>query len=138
MSRSEDLGEAQRWLDTAAEDLRAARTLAEAGLHAHACFSAQQCAEKAVKAAWYSIGTPPWGHSVRKLIEEFPGKDRLPDVDALIPKAVVLDRLYVPTRYPNGLPDFTPDKSYFPADSEQAIRLADDLWQTFKSWIDAF
>ena len=49
MSRSEDRSEAGRWLDTAAEDLAAARALATTGYHAHACFSAQQCAEKAVK-----------------------------------------------------------------------------------------
>ena len=127
MSQSEDFHKAQRWLATATEDLCAARSLTDAGWHAHACFSAQQCAEKAVKAAWYLIGSDPRGHSVRRLIEEYPMKKQLPDLDTLIGKAVVLDRLYFPTRYPNCLPDFTPEKSYFPADSQQAIASADYL-----------
>jgi HEPN domain-containing protein len=133
MSRSEDRSEAGRWFDTAAADLDAARSLAAAGHHAHACFSAQQCAEKAVKAAWYLIGTAPWGHSVQKLINDFPMKDRLPDLDALIEKALVLDRLYVPTRYPNGLPDLTPEETYFAVDSQRSIELAGGLPETLAS-----
>ena len=53
-------------------------------------------------------------------------KDRLDDVDALIEKAVVLDRLYVPTRYPERLagpyagkdaisPPIRPKRSLWPA-----------------------
>ena len=42
--------QAQRWLDAAVEDLRHARYAEEGGFYAHACFSAQQAAEKAVKA----------------------------------------------------------------------------------------
>ena len=138
MSQSEDRHEAQRWLDTAAEDLRAARTLAEAGFYAHACFSTQQCAEKTAKAMWYLVGADPWGHSVQALIEEFPLRDRLDDADALIKKAAVLDRFYIPTRYPNGLPDLTPGKNYFRTDAEQAIGLADDLWAAFQRWINSY
>jgi HEPN domain-containing protein len=138
MSQSEDRHEAQRWLDTAADDLRAARTLAEAGFHAHACFAAQQCAEKSVKAAWYLIETAPWGHSVQRLVEEFPMRDRLDDGDDLIEKARVLDRLYVPTRYPNGLPDLTPEKSYSLVDSQQSITCADHFLTVFGSWIEAW
>jgi HEPN domain-containing protein len=136
MSQSEDRDEAQRWLDTAAEDLGAARALAAAGFHAHACFSAQQCAEKSAKAAWYLIGVVPWGHSVQRLIEEFPMRDRLNSGDDLIEKARVLDRLYVPTRYPNGLPDLTPEKNYSTADSQQAIGLADRFMTVLTGWIE--
>ena len=138
MSRGEDAKEARRWLDTAANDLGAARQLAASDYHAQACFLAQQCAEKAAKAMWFVAGADPWGHSIQALIEEFPGGDRLGDSIALREKAAVLDRFYIPTRYPNGLPDLTPGKTYFAADSAQAIRLADELWKTFKSWIDAY
>lgn len=137
MSRSEDRDEARRWLDTAAEDLAAARSMAATGHHAHACFSAQQCAEKAAKAAWYLIGTAPWGHSVQKLVNEFPRKDQFPDLGTITEKAIVLDRLYVPTRYPNGLPDLTPEKSYFATDSQRAIDLARSVLEVFGKWIEA-
>jgi HEPN domain-containing protein len=111
--------------------------LAACSYHAHACFSAQQCAEKAAKAMWFATGGDPWGHSIQALIDDFPLKDRLDDASTLIEKAAALDRFYIPTRYPNGLPDLTPHKTYFSADSAQAIRLADELWQTFKRWTDA-
>ena len=57
MSQREDRHEAQRWLETAADDLRAAQTLAAAEFYAHACFAAQQCAEKAAKALNISLAT---------------------------------------------------------------------------------
>jgi HEPN domain-containing protein len=124
-----------RWFETATEDLNAARALAAAGYHAHACFSAQQCAEKAVKAAWFLTGTAPWGHSVQKLLNEFSRKDQISDIEVMIENAIVLDRLYVPTRYPNGLPDLTPEKTYFAVDSEAALGLADAILTTFRNWI---
>ena len=93
-------------------------------------------AEKAVKAAWYLLGVAPWGHSVQKLISDFPQKDQLPDLDAVAEKAVVLDRLYVPTRYPNGLPELTPEKSYFAADSQRAIDLARGVMESFAKWME--
>jgi HEPN domain-containing protein len=136
MSQYNDRHEAERWLETAADDLRAARALADQGLHAHACFSAEQCAEKAVKAVWYHIGENPWGHSIRKLLEDFPLKDRLEDGDDLLAEARLLDRLYVPTRYPNGLPDLTPEKSYGAADSQQAISFADHFLRSLGRWIE--
>jgi HEPN domain-containing protein len=135
MSQHNDHREAQRWLETATVDLDVARTLAAAGYHAHACFSSQQCAEKAAKAMWYSIGSDPWGHSIQALIEEFPRRADLDDADDLAKKAAVLDRFYIPTRYPNGLPDLTPEKTYFAADSEVALGLADAILMTFRTWI---
>ena len=32
-----------------------------------------------------------------------------------------LDRFYIPTRYPNGLPDLTPEQSFFRHDAEEAL-----------------
>jgi HEPN domain-containing protein len=42
----------------------------------------------------------------------------------LVEEGARLDRYYVPTRYPNGLPDITPDMAYFQSDAEHAINLA--------------
>jgi HEPN domain-containing protein len=135
MSRSKDAYEAQRWLDTAANELGAARTLAGSGYHAQACFFSQQCAEKAVKAMWYLIGAEPWGHSVQALIEELPQKEQIDDVGAVMGKAAVLDRYYIPTRYPNGLPDLTPEKTYSAADSKQAIESAGHFLAVAGNWL---
>ena len=138
MSQSEDFGEAQRWLDTAAVELRAARELAGAGYHAQACFFSQQCRRRPPRRCGSGFGAIPGDIPFKCLSRNFPSNDRLDDLAGLREKAAVLDRFYIPTRYPNGLPDLTPDKTYFPADSAQAIRLADELWQTCKSLVDAY
>ena len=39
----------------------------------------------------------------------------------------VLDRYYIPTRYPNGLPDLTPGKVYFQKDASVCIGAAQRL-----------
>lgn len=140
MSRSKDRHEARRGLDTAAEDLCAARGVAEAGLHTHTCFTAQQTAEKAVKATWYLIGEAPGDHSVQRLLTVLPLKEErepLLLVD-LLDFARMLDRLYVPTRYPNGLPDLTPEKNFTEAASRQAIEMTERFLQTFTYLVDAW
>jgi HEPN domain-containing protein len=55
-------------------------------------------------------------------------------------RTLVLQRnsFYIPTRYPNGLPDLTPDQSYFRHDAEQGIALATDLLTASRRWFDAF
>ena len=98
--------QARRWLD-AVDDLRHARYAEEGGFFPQACFSAQQAAEKAVKAVHYARGARAvLGHSVRNLIERLdPG---VPELDDLLDDARELDLNYIPTRYPNGLDAWTP------------------------------
>jgi HEPN domain-containing protein len=38
-----------------------------------------------------------------------------------------LDRYFIPTRYPNGLPELTPDEAYFEEDAQGALLLAQNL-----------
>ncbi len=72
------------------------------------------------------------------LVKEFPARDRLPDVDTWIERGAALDKFYVPTRYPNGLPDLTPEQSYFRAEAEQAIALAQFLLESSRRWFEAY
>ena len=125
MSQSEALYEANRWWLTAQEDLEAARTLHETNKFSHACFLSQQSAEKAMTALWFAIDSDPWGHSVQKLIMQFPQPGMLPDVQSWQTQAAYLDKFYIPTRYPNGLPDLTPSQVYNSQDSAQAMEKAD-------------
>ena len=60
MSRSKNRHQAERWMQTAREDLAAAMVLAEAGMYAQACFYAQQSGAKAVKALWYLVDAVLW------------------------------------------------------------------------------
>jgi len=59
MSEDRNLGEARRWLGQALHDRDAARLNRDHGFHEHACFVAQQSAEKALKAFLYARGQGP-------------------------------------------------------------------------------
>lgn len=112
--------QARRWLDAAVDDLRHARYSEEGGFHAHACFSSQQAAEKAVKAVHYARGARAvMGHSVRNLIERL--DPRIEELDELLDDARELDLNYIPTRYPNGLEDWTPSAGFGARQAASAI-----------------
>ena len=129
MSEEKNHAEAERWLETARGDLATARVLLSNERYAHSCFHAQQAAEKAMKSLWSSLDRDPWGHSVRKLIDDLKElhADCYARLQDIVPMAAELDRLYIPTRYPNGLPDILPDQAYFEGDAERAIDIAQRL-----------
>jgi HEPN domain-containing protein len=137
MSHKKNLEEAVRWFATGQGDLEVAEILKKNHKHAHACFNAQQAVEKAINGVWYFFDADPWGHSILKLIQE------LEEVDAgafsvlneYIDEARKLDRLYIPTRYPNGLPDITPDLAYGEDDSRFSIAAAKKILKEVKTLI---
>lgn len=81
MSRAKNRHEAERELKTAEEDLKAGQVLLEHGMYPQACFYAQQSGEKAVKALWYLVDAEPGGHSVRRLVEEFPYQNEILELE---------------------------------------------------------
>ena len=136
MSVDKQSHDATRWLETAAEDLEAAKILLREGKHSHACFLAQQSGEKAVKALWYFIGEDPWGHSIHKLIMDLPEENARKRMTKIQNDAAALDRFYIPTRYPNGLPDLTPGKYYFQKDAEFSIRVAESILTEIRNLVE--
>jgi HEPN domain-containing protein len=123
MSAEKNLQEARRWLETAKGDIEAADVLLRNGKYAHACFHAQQSAEKALKALWFYADADPWGHSISKLIEKLSEIDPVlfKTMEPLKDAGVILDRHYIPTRYPNGLPDITPEQAFLKEDAVISI-----------------
>jgi HEPN domain-containing protein len=117
------LREGERWLRQADVDLGAARRLAD-GFSALACFHAQQAAEKALKAILYASGERVvLGHSLAELGEAV--ERRRSDYGALRGEVAKLDRYYVPTRYPNGLPaGGDPNEAFDAEDAAAAIETA--------------
>lgn len=124
MSQSKSRYEAERWWLTAQDGLEAAKTMHETGKFSHACFLSQQSAEKTIKALWLAIDGDPWGHSIQKLVMQYPEQNMLQDMKTWLTNAAYLDKFYISTRYPNGLPDLTPGQTYILQDSEQAIERA--------------
>ena len=125
--------ESERWLAQARWDLKAARDSTAAGNFEWACFQAQQAAEKALKSFLYRAGAEPSArHSVRRLVAEC---EKISADFARLRHAAELDGYYIPTRYPNGLPDLTPEKNYGAIDSRQAIELAEGFVEAVRSWL---
>ena len=128
--------QARRWLDAAVDDLSHARHAEEGGFHAHACFSSQQAAEKAVKAVHYARGARAvMGHSVRNLIERL--DPRIPELDELLDDARELDLNYIPARYPNGLEAWTPSAGFGARQAARAIAGASAIVTVAKRHVPA-
>lgn len=109
------------------------QVLLEAGHHALAAFHAQQSAEKALKGLWRSLDLEPWGHSAVKLIQDLPIAPAGFDRAALLPLAAALDKLYIPTRYPDALPGLTPAEAYTADEAKTAIGQAQRLIESVQA-----
>lgn len=116
MERSAD------WMDQARGDLRHARSDVEGAFYDRACFSAQQAAEKAVKALFQRIGAVVWGHSVADLLEELAQRQVVPE--HLRDAALELDKSYIPSRYPDAHPSGSPRRRYIRAEAERLVEYA--------------
>ena len=121
--RRDSLSEAQRWLSQAKEDLRWADHLAKAGANHLACFLAQQVTEKALKAFLYAQGEEiVIGQSVTRLCRAAAGFETKFEKKANTWS--LLDSYYIPTRYPNGLPDGIPAEVFTQTAAQDAVAMA--------------
>src|SRR3972149_7688262 len=91
---------AEHWLSFARQDLRMAELALGEGIYNQVCFHSQQCVEKAIKGWLEQQGQAP------------PRTHRMADLLALLPTGLLgelsdalglLDRFYIPTRYPDAL-----------------------------------
>ena len=132
MSVEKNRREAERWFKTAQGDLDSAIILLKNNRYAHSCFHSQQSGEKAVKAVWYYLDADRWGHSIKKLIQDLEKVDSktYAKIKTLEKSAVLLDRFYITTRYPNGLPELTPEEAYIEEDAVQCIEMARKISDT--------
>jgi len=118
--------EGRRWLDQASLDLDDARFARGGKRFSLACFLCQQAAEKAVKGFLVLKGEEVvWGHSVADLCERASAyaerfAERRDD-------GASLDLLYIPTRYPNGLPGGLPSDAFHDDDADRAIVRAERI-----------
>ncbi len=132
MRRSER-EEGERWLEQAEIDLRWTQDLAERGGHHLACFLAQQVGEKALKAFLYAQGEEiVLGHSIERLCRQAAGRD--PQFGDRVSRWAILDGFYVPTRYPNALPDSIPARVYTRDAAQEAVRLAAEIVAFVRDW----
>lgn len=119
------------WMKQADKDLKHALHSLECGDYEWSCFASQQAAEKALKALYDFLGGEGWGHSVLKLLKELPEKVN----EDLLQKASYLDKVYIPSRYPNGFDIGAPSDYFTKKDAEEAIKNAEDILYFVKSKI---
>ncbi|KPV64031.1 MAG: HEPN domain protein [Candidatus Bathyarchaeota archaeon BA2] len=120
--------EAERWMMQSLRDLKAAKDSLSNGNYEWACFQAQQSAEKALKALVYANGRSIWGHMIVELLGSL--KD-LYSVNELLDRARLLDRHYIPSRYPNVYESGYPGMFYDRKTAEEAIATCEG----FMKWV---
>ncbi|MCX8205388.1 MAG: HEPN domain-containing protein [Candidatus Nezhaarchaeota archaeon] len=125
-----DEGEYLRWITTAKRNVESSRRDAGGGDYNWSCFKAHQAGEMAVKALLHGLGLSAYGHSVSRLLTMLEGRVEVPrDVMSC---AKSLDKLYVPTRYPNAWAEGLPHEYYIEEDAERAIACAERI----VSWVE--
>jgi HEPN domain-containing protein len=113
--------EATRWYDQALDDAKFVEWVhKENRFFDKGCFIAQQAGEKALKACLYASGQRRViGHSLFEMASKLMAETK--DFEKVIDKCKQLDRFYIPTRYPNGLPGGSPFQVYSSSELEDAI-----------------
>jgi len=115
------MSEASDWLGFAREDLLVAQWALSAEIYNQACFHAQQCVEKVLKAWLRHLGTlPPRTHQLSLLLALLPD-EVLSDLRVEI---TLLDRFYIPTRYPDALAGALPTGLPDGTDAKEALQVA--------------
>jgi HEPN domain-containing protein len=120
------------WLYFAREDLRVAELAFSAQIYSQACFHAQQCVEKAIKARLRHHGAaPPRTHQLSLLVSLLPD-DALAELRSAI---VLLDRFYILTRYPDALPGDLQEELPNEVDAQEALSVAREVLRRTEQWI---
>lgn len=130
--KNSNVREAKRWFLQALRDLDDAKYNLSGGRYNVACFLAQQSAEKALKAFLILKGAEEvWGHSTSELCRDAEHFDN--DFSNIQRDAALLDKFYIPTRYPNALPGGIPSEAFDETDANRAISLAEKIINFVKS-----
>lgn len=119
--------EALIWFSQAEHNLEVARHNLEAGFFSDACFMAEQAAQVSLKA--FIIANKRrriWEHSIQELASLSSQYDS--DFTGLVEVGKILDRYYIPTRYPDALASpAVPYKTYTEKDAMEAVGLAEKV-----------
>lgn len=110
----------ERWLHFAHEDLRMAELAFEEGIFNQTCFHCQQSVEKAIKGMLhFQEQEPPRTHSLGDLL---PLLNPNPFDESM--EIHLLDRFYIPTRYPDALPGSLAEGLPNQEDAAEALSVA--------------
>ncbi len=129
----------ERWMRSAKHTLESARRDYEAGDYVWACFKAHQVGEKTIKALLWGLGSPRIGHSITRLLKHLEALG-ISVPREIIDKAMVLDKYYIPTRYPDAWSEGIPEEYFSEKEAREALMYAEeilkwveDTWQKLSS-----
>jgi HEPN domain-containing protein len=113
--------EALRWFRQSEDDFRFVEWVSKESIFFDkGCFIAQQSGEKALKACLYALGERRIiGHSLFEIVDRLSPQET--EFQTIIDEAKRLDRFYIPTRYPNGLPGGSPFQVFTAGDLAGAL-----------------
>lgn len=110
------------WIYFAEEDLQMAHLAFNAGIWNQVCYHSQQAAEKILKSMVLDR-QPPRTHQLSELCRLI----KTPIPDSLQERVMLLDRFYIPTRYPDALPGSLESGLPNESDATEALQTAKDL-----------
>ena len=127
--------EAKRWFLQAKNDyLFVSWILKQEQFYDKGCFISQQAGEKALKACLYAKGKRyVIGHSLFEMAYELSETDD--SFSPILNEVKRLDRFYIPTRYPNGLPGGSPFEIYSQQDLADALHDLKKIMNAAKSFL---
>ena len=125
----------QDWFKQAMKDLRHAKNSIESQDYEWSCFAAQQAAEKAVKALYQKHHMDAWGHTISILLSELKEHLSIGVPDRILDDAKILDKHYIPARYPNGFESGAPLDFYTKKEAEEAVKIAEHIIEYCQSHI---
>jgi HEPN domain-containing protein len=105
-----------------------ARLVLQERHYAHACFLAQQCIEKALKA--YLLAKANTYPRVHKLVDLLAECETLDAAFAVYrADCIVVDQYYIPTRYPDGVPGGLASGLPGETEAREALNAADEVFR---------
>ena len=115
------------WLRESQAELAAAEHLLAAGDWSWCCFTAQQAAEKAVKALCEEFRVSHLGHNLNELLGALRAHILAPESVRMA--CARLNRYYIPARYPDSFDNGAPVEQFFEPDARQACQDAADVYR---------
>lgn len=134
MTKINKLLRAQKWLDFAWEDLRVIDGLIEEDAFGLACFHAHQAIEKSLKSflVYQNKGTEKV-HALIELLEICKKFDK--KFGEFEDYVLIIDRYYIPTRYPDAAPGSLPEGMPQKEHAEEALKMAKEIFDFVKKLI---
>ncbi len=118
--------EGKRWIDFAGEDLKMAELAFEEQINNQVCFHFQQCVEKILKGFIIVQGKI---HSQSHKLADILSKIEKSPFDEMREDILLLDRFYIPTRYPDALPGSLPEGLPNKENAEEALEVAKKIYK---------